>query len=96
MELELSNRIFEWDDDKAEKNKIKHGVNFEKAIKVFDDKFRVERYDELHSDNEDRWITIGKVDDILFVVYTERGYNTRIISARKADKDERREYYGNR
>lgn len=96
MEFETTSRLFEWDDDKALKNKGKHGVSFEKAIRVFDDNFRVERYDEYHSDYEDRWITIGRVDDILFVVYTERADRTRIISARLADKSERREYYGNR
>lgn len=95
--MQLENRIFEWDDVKAQINKQKHGVTFETATKVFDDDFRVERYDELHSDNEDRWITIGKVEDILYVVYTERGDTTRLITARLADKSERREYYhGNR
>ena len=44
--MTLESRIFDWDDNKAEINKHKHGVTFEKAMKVFDDKFRVERYDD--------------------------------------------------
>ena len=54
-------------------------------------------YDFLHSTlEEDRNITIGKVDEVLFVVFTERGDNTRIISARKATPSEKEAYYGNR
>ena len=54
-------------------------------------------YDFLHSTlEEDRNITIGKVDEVLFVVFTERGDNTRIISARKATPGEKEAYYGNR
>ena len=45
-----------------------------------------------HSVNEDRWITVGMVEDVLFAVYTERGEDIRLISARAADDDERREY----
>jgi len=52
---------------------------------VFLDEKRIEKYDRKHStDTEDRWNVIGKVDDVLFVVYTERNERTRIISARKA------------
>ena len=45
------------------------------------------------TDTEERWDVIGRVDDILFVVYTERNDRTRIISARKATKEEIDEYY---
>lgn len=45
-----------------------------------------------HSQDEDRWQVIGKVKEVLFVVYTERGDITRIISARKADSQERKIY----
>lgn len=60
---------------------------------VLDEK-RIEKYDSSHStDTEDRWNVIGMVDDVLFVVYTERNDRTRIISARKATKEETDEYY---
>lgn len=86
---------FEWDEEKARLNIKKHGIPFETAVKVFLDEDRIEIYDEVHSINEDRYITIGKADDILFVVYTERLANVRIISARLATMKERKVYYGN-
>jgi len=85
--------LFEWDSEKAELNWQKHTVDFEEAVKVFDDPDRIERFDDEHSDEEDRWITIGMVSRILFVVYTERDSATRIISARKANAKERSDYY---
>ena len=93
VELELSNRIFEWDYEKAEKNKRKHGVKFETAAKVFEDKYRLEEIDIKHSEEEIRYVTIGRVEDILYVVYTERGVKTRLITARLANKKERMKYY---
>ena len=71
----------------------KHRVDFNDAAKVFNDPNRIEDFDEEHSDYEDRWRVIGKVDDILFVIYTERDKSTRLISARKANASERRKYY---
>ena len=85
-------RLIEWDENKNRSNKIKHGVDFQQAAKVFEDIFRLEEIDEAHSDEETRYITIGRVNDILFVVYTERGEFTRLISARRATKNERRRY----
>ncbi|MBO4320450.1 MAG: BrnT family toxin [Treponema sp.] len=89
--------IYEWDNEKNEINKRKHdGISFEFAVRVFLDEKRIEKYDKNHSTNtEDRWNVIGKVDDIIFVVYTERGDRTRLISARKATKEENNEYYDN-
>ncbi len=84
---------FEWDEAKAKANFKKHGVLFETAAKVFLDKNLVEIYDEEHSMDEDRYIAIGKAGDVLFVVYTERGENVRLISARLATARERRLYY---
>lgn len=88
---------FEWDRNKDVINQRKHGVAFTTAKTVFYDKNRIDIPDELHSAEEDRRITIGKADKILFVVYTERKYdigNTiRLISARRANEDERRFYY---
>ena len=60
---------------------------------VFYDENRIELYDSEHSLEEDQYNTIGLVDDILFVVYTERKNRVRLISARPANKKERRLYY---
>ena len=89
---ENSQRLIEWDENKNQQNQIKHHVDFRQAAKVFEDNFRLEEIDEKHSDEEIRYITIGRVDDILFVVYTERGEVTRLISARRATKKERVKY----
>lgn len=62
----------------------KHGVDFDTAVKVFFDPNRVEYYDKSHSTDEDRFITIGFGGKLLFVVYTERKENVRLISARIA------------
>ena len=83
----------EWDEDKAALNLIKHGVRFETAARVFDDAYRIELYDAEHSIDEDRYNTIGMVDNILFVVYTERKNRVRLISARPANRKERSLYY---
>ena len=93
VEYQSGERLFAWDSEKDELNRQKHGVRFDVAMNVFKDINRIERFDENHSDNEDRWITIGRVKEILFVVYTERGDFTRLISARRATSDERRDYY---
>ena len=85
---------FEWDDEKERINMKKHGISFLDAEDIFDDINRMERYDLEHSNQEDRWQTLGLVDDVLFVVYTEREDVTRIISARVAEPFERRIYYG--
>ncbi len=85
---------FEWDEKKAEINLEKHGISFETAAKVFLDEDRLEIYDEAHSTEEDRYITIGRAGEILFVVYTERTLKIRLISARLATPKERRLYYG--
>ena len=87
----------EWDEDKNEKNRREHnGLGFEDAQYVFADPQRIERLDrsESNKSGEDRWQTIGKVGKTCFVVYTERGNRKRIISARPADKPERRSYNG--
>lgn len=86
--------LFEWDEEKAEMNLKKHGIPFETATKVFLDENRIEIYDEDHSLDEDRYITIGLADEVLFVVYTERKPKIRLISARLATARERSVYYG--
>lgn len=86
---------FEWDEDKAEANIIKLGISFETAAKVFLDENRIKIYDTAHSNaDENRFITIGMADKILFVVYMERQPNIRLISARLANPRERSLYYG--
>ena len=87
-------RLFEWDDEKEQRNIKMHKISFETAKLVFNDENRLELFDINHSAAEDRIIVIGKVDKVLFVVYTERGDKTRIISARAATKAERK-LYGN-
>jgi uncharacterized DUF497 family protein len=85
---------FEWDSEKERINGEKHGIDLETVKEVFDDPFRIEQNDVEHSGQEDRWRILGKAGDVLFVVYTERGDNTRIITARIAEPEERRIYYG--
>ena len=88
----------EWDDDKNESNKKDHeGLSFEIAQLVFADPNRLERLDrsESNTNMEERWQTLGMAGKVLFVVYTERKERKRIISARLANKAERRSYYGN-
>lgn len=84
---------FEWDDGKEQSNVEKHGVDFDTAVKVFFDPNRIEYYDKSHSTDEDRFITIGFAGKLLFVVYTERKENVRLISARLATNSERKRYY---
>ena len=84
---------FEWDEDKNTINKEKHKISFETAAYVFDDPYYIEMFDFEHSVDEDRYIEIGKVGDVLFVVFTERKDTIRLISARLATNAERSLYY---
>ena len=93
-EFSIEGYNFEWDDEKYKINIKKHGIYFEDAARVFLDKNAIYYYDELHSDYEDRIKIIGMVENVLTVIYTERGEKNRIISARPADKYERNDYYG--
>lgn len=91
--------IFEWDEEKAKKNYQDHGISFETAKLVFNDPEHIELYDDEHSIDEDRYIVIGIVENVLFVVFTVREYNNkkeeviRLISARVLTPQERRDYY---
>ena len=60
---------------------------------MFFDENRIEVYDHVHSLSEDRYIVIGFVRNVLTIVYTERRSDIRIISARKASKEEEELYY---
>ena len=94
MKLKIDGLNIEWDIQKNSLNIRKHHISFKDAARIFFDKNRVELYDERHSEEEDRFITIGMVNEILFVVYTERLDTLRIISARIATPSEKEIYYG--
>ena len=85
---------FEWDANKALINVAKHGVSFDEATEVFSDPNALEGYDILHSTNETRFSIIGfSSRRLLYVVYAERSTDiVRLISARKANKAERKIY----
>lgn len=94
-QVEICNRLFQWDEAKDKLNQQKHGISFTTAANVFGDVNALEFYDQLHSSDEDRYIILGVVNKVLFVVYTERNDSIRIISARVATAKERVLYYGN-
>jgi uncharacterized protein len=89
---------FEWDLAKAIANRKKHDVSFEEAQSVFYDEFAVQFFDEDNSLSEERFLILGFSDEarLLIVCHCERdhGNNVRIISARKATKNERKHYQG--
>ena len=93
-EFEVNSLKFEWDDEKAEINIKKRGIYFEDAALVFFDNNALYYEDEEHSIDESRIKVVGMVKKVLAVIYTERGEVNRIISARFADKKERKDYYG--
>ena len=82
-----------WDERKNQFNIKKHGISFQEASAVFDDENAIYDDDIEHSYYEERFIIIGmnEMSNLLFVCYCERGEDNeliRIISARKADKNE--------
>jgi uncharacterized DUF497 family protein len=90
---------FIWDNNKNKSNKIKHKVNFEQAKEVFEDAVALTIFDENNSNDEDRWLTLGRIknESVLLVVHTHIEYNQglaeiRIISARKATVKEKSAY----
>ena len=94
MRTTIVETLVEWDNNKNRLNIKKHGISFETAALVFADEERIEYYDKLHSQDEDRYVVLGCVQGILYVVYTMRDEAARIISARMANSQERRIYYG--
>ena len=95
MTVISDDKRFEWDSEKNDINKKKHGLSFEEILTVFDDPFFLERYDHLHSDeNEDRMFGLGTVNGVVVVAtaFTER-QRIRLISARLASPMEERVYY---
>jgi uncharacterized DUF497 family protein len=85
---------FEWYPPKAQSNLKKHKVSFQEASTIFGDEKRLELPDSEHSEEESRFIGIGRSDRdrLLFVNFTVRGNRIRIISARQAQSWERRAY----
>jgi hypothetical protein len=85
---------FEWDTEKASTNLQKHQVGFDEASPIFDDPQFITFLDEEHSVDEERCITIGlsNKNRLLMVAHTERNEDIRIISARKATKNEEKFY----
>jgi len=85
---------FEWDERKNTINMKKHNVSFDEAKMVFFDPKRLEMYDKAHSFFEERWTIVGLSGaTILRVSFTERNKFIRIMSARKAAKQEEERYF---
>jgi len=90
---------FQWDYSKAESNLRKHKISFKQAAEVFRDPRAISTFDEAHSVDEERWITIGSTssDVLLVVVHTFVEETTsqctlRLISARQATRKEKQHY----
>lgn len=83
---------YQWDPKKADSNYKKHGVYFSDAVSVFSDELAVAIDDD--SPDEKRFVTLGMdaFARVLVVIYTWRGDDIRIISARKATQKERKQY----
>lgn len=93
LELVVSLK-FEWHPDKAKQNKRKHDVSFAEASTVFADPLSATAFDPDHSDDEDRYITVGFSEEkrLLIVSHTDRSDRIRIVSARQLTSLERKEY----
>lgn len=87
---------FEWDDRKNEQNKRKHGISFEEAQTVFSDEQALLIADPDHSRQEERFILLGLSSSLRTLVvchcYRQEGNVIRLISARRADRQERKKY----
>jgi uncharacterized protein len=85
---------FEWDSHKARQNLRKHGIDFDEATTVFADILSVTIPDPDHSQDDERWVTMGLSNRhrLLVVLHTEEEETIRIISVRAADRLERRKY----
>jgi uncharacterized protein len=91
---------FQWDDEKNKINIKKHGISFDEAKTVFYDEYAIQFFDPDHSEDEGRFLLLGTSFKLktLVVCHCFRQEETiiRIISARKADKDEERDYWSAR
>jgi uncharacterized DUF497 family protein len=83
---------FEWNIQKNKQNIEKHGISFVHAVRIFD-RPSLTFLDARRDYSETRYVTIGKIDDLIYlVVYTIRNNCYRLISARRASRDERQKY----
>jgi len=84
---------FEWDPAKAKENIKKHKIDFADVVGVFEDEMAI-TIDDPDAEGEQRFVTIGldKLGRFMVVVYTYRGDEIRLISARKANKGEEKQY----
>ncbi|VAX02959.1 hypothetical protein MNBD_GAMMA19-235 [hydrothermal vent metagenome] len=91
---------FEWDDKKDKANSKKHGVSFDEARTVFYDEYAIQFFDPEHSESEDRFLLLGTSFKLKALVvchcFREEETVVRIISARKADRDEEQVYWSER
>jgi uncharacterized protein len=88
----MRDELFEWDDLKAAGNLRKHDISFELARLAFDDVLALEDVDDIDAEERIRRIAMAN-GRLLFIVYTERSPRIRIISARKADRNEELVYF---
>jgi len=91
---------FEWDKKKDKANIKKHGISFEEARTAFYDESAIQFFDPEHSEDEDRFLLLGSSFNLKTLVvchcFREEETIIRIISARKADKDEEQYYWSER
>ncbi|VAW89545.1 hypothetical protein MNBD_GAMMA18-488 [hydrothermal vent metagenome] len=94
----MSELKFTWDDRKDSANQKKHGISFDEAILVFDDDNARLIPDPNHSEDEDRYILLGLCSQLRVLVvchcYRNEDLSVRVISARKANKSEAKQYEG--
>jgi len=85
---------FEWDEEKARRKLRKHGVSLEEAATAFGDPLSTTVVDPLHSNAEQRWVTMGSTyrGRLIVVVHADRGSTIRLISAPKATRREKKVY----
>ena len=90
----MKNSEFEWDDEKAKSNLNKHGVSFEEGATIFNDPKIAAISDPDHSEDEERFVSIGisVIRRLLTVIHTYRTERIRLISARKATNAEKKNY----
>lgn len=89
---------FEWDPEKARRNRRKHGISFEDAMHVFEDPYALFEPDRGHSTEEERWLAVGLVGGVAVVLVAHAAQQQgpdeiiRLISARRATRKERNRY----
>ena len=91
---------FEWDQNKNLENQKKHGISFDEAKEIFDDPLHISILDSRYTYFEERWITVGMSKGESFIVAANLFFDSedeeviRIISAREATNNERKQYEG--